>query len=204
MQVTKLEEVTKNRYKVYVDEQFAFVLYKGELSRYHLKLDDEVTEGIIKEIKEKVILKRAKKRVLYLLEQMARSESQIRNKMKQNFYPEDIVDEAISYAKSFGYINDMNYVRSFIRTKMGSKSKREIYALLLGKGIDKGDIETAIDEFFEENNEIDTIKNIALKKGYDKPTFTDKDREKLYGYLNRKGFSYSDICQVLRVSEWNA
>ena len=39
MTVTKIEAVTKTRYKVYVDEQFAFVLYKGELSRY------QVTEG---------------------------------------------------------------------------------------------------------------------------------------------------------------
>ena len=37
MTVTKTEAVTKTRYKVYIDGQFAFVLYKGELSRYHVK-----------------------------------------------------------------------------------------------------------------------------------------------------------------------
>ena len=39
MTVTKIEPVTKTRYKVYVDGQFAFVLYKGELSRYHIAED---------------------------------------------------------------------------------------------------------------------------------------------------------------------
>ena len=36
MVVTKIEAVTKTRFKVYIDEKFAFVLYKGELSRYHV------------------------------------------------------------------------------------------------------------------------------------------------------------------------
>ena len=42
MTVTKIEPVTKTRYKVYVDGQFAFVLYKGELSRYHIAVDSEL------------------------------------------------------------------------------------------------------------------------------------------------------------------
>ena len=36
MTVTKIEPVTKSKYKIYLDGQFAFVLYKGELSRYHI------------------------------------------------------------------------------------------------------------------------------------------------------------------------
>ena len=32
MVVTRVEAVTKTKYKVYVDGQFAFILYKGELS----------------------------------------------------------------------------------------------------------------------------------------------------------------------------
>ena len=30
MTVTKIEPVTKSKYKIYLDGQFAFVLYKGE------------------------------------------------------------------------------------------------------------------------------------------------------------------------------
>ena len=39
MVVTKIEAVAKNKYKVYLDERFAFVLYKGELSRYRVTVD---------------------------------------------------------------------------------------------------------------------------------------------------------------------
>ena len=38
MTVTQTEAAgTGNRYRVYLDGQFAFVLYKGELSRYHIR-----------------------------------------------------------------------------------------------------------------------------------------------------------------------
>ena len=36
MVVTKIEMLTKIKYKVYLDEEFAFVLYKGELSHYRI------------------------------------------------------------------------------------------------------------------------------------------------------------------------
>ena len=52
MTVTKIEPVTKTRYKVYVDGQFAFVLYKGELSRYHIAEDSELEEEIYQNLRK--------------------------------------------------------------------------------------------------------------------------------------------------------
>ncbi|MFI3207931.1 MAG: regulatory protein RecX [Eubacteriales bacterium] len=204
MQVTMLEEVTKNRYKVYLDEQFAFVLYKGELSRFRIKMDSEVTDEVYSQIRNEIIIKRAKKRILHLLEQMPRTEQQITIKLRQNFYTDDVIKLAVDYAKSFGYINDANYARSFVREKMRIKSRREIYCLLLGKGIDKEIAENVLDDAFEEESELDTIRNLARKKGFDPEETSDKEMQKIYSYLMRKGFSYAKICQVLRVSEWNA
>ena len=42
MTVTRIEELSKSRSKVYIDEQFAFVLYKGELRLYHLREGEEI------------------------------------------------------------------------------------------------------------------------------------------------------------------
>ena len=58
MRITRIEPVTKTKYRVSVDEQFAFVVYKGELSRFHLKEECELTEDTYAKIKE-VLLKRA-------------------------------------------------------------------------------------------------------------------------------------------------
>jgi len=61
MVVTRVEAVTKTKYKVYVDGQFAFILYKGELSRFHIAEDQELSQESYEKIRTEVILKRAKK-----------------------------------------------------------------------------------------------------------------------------------------------
>ena len=65
MTVTKLEPVTKMKYKVFLDEEFAFVLYKGELSRYGIREGVQVEEELHRKIMDEIILKRAKLRAMH-------------------------------------------------------------------------------------------------------------------------------------------
>ena len=204
MKVTKIESVTKTKFKVYVDDQFAFVLYKGELSRYRIVAEQEITREIFQKIKEEVILKRAKLRALHLLNDMDRTESQLRTKLKQCLYPEDIVEQAIAYVKSFGYIGDASYARRYITSRQKSKSKKEIYAELCRKGVARDEIDAAMEECYEDIDETAAIKEILRKKRFDIQKATDLEKQKLYGYLARKGFSYDGIRQVIQVSDWNA
>ena len=44
MMITEILPVTKQKYRVVTDEQLAFILYKGELSHYHLQAGRELTE----------------------------------------------------------------------------------------------------------------------------------------------------------------
>ena len=133
MKVTDIESVTNSKYKVYLDEQFAFVLYKGELSRYHVTEGSEITTDIYEEIRKEVIIKRAKLRALHLLNSMGRTEMQLRKKLKDSDYTDDVVEEAIKYVKSFGYINDTEYARSFVLNRKDKKSRKELYMLLCQK-----------------------------------------------------------------------
>ena len=105
MRITRIEPVTKTKYRVSVDEQFAFVVDKGEVSRFHLKKECDLTEDTYAKIKE-VLLKRAKLRAMHLLNDMARTESQLRDKLKLGGYPSEITEAATTYVKSFGDIND--------------------------------------------------------------------------------------------------
>ena len=204
MKVTMIESVTKTKSKVYVDDQFAFVLYKGELSRYRIVAEQEITREIFQKIKEEVILKRAKLRALHLLNDMDRTESQLRTKLKQGLYPEDIVEQAIAYVKSFGYIGDASYARRYITSRQKRKSKKEIYAELCRKGVARDEIDAAMEECYEDIDETAAIKEILRKKRFDIQKATDLEKQKLYGYLARKGFSYDGIRQVIQVSDWNA
>lgn len=204
MTVTKLEPVTKTMYKVYLDGQFAFTLYKGELSRYHIAVDGELDEEVYQSIRTEVVLKRAKLRAMHLLSDMGRTESQLRTKLEQGGYTSDIVEAAIAYVKSFGYVNDMEYARSFIESRKDKKSQKEIYAALCQKGITKEEIEQVFKECYESNDSRAAIEGIIRKKKFDPKTADYAERQKISGYLMRKGFRYEDVRQVIQVSEWNA
>lgn len=199
MIITKIESVTKTKFKIYVEEQFAFTLYKGELSRFCLKEQGEITEEIISRIKAEVLVKRAKLRAMHLLNEMTRTEAQLRQKLKQNGYPEDVIDGAVAYVKSFGYINDEAYIRNFVESRKGKKSRREIYALLGQKGLNQETVETVLDEMYEEHSEQEAIREILRKKHWDSEESDIKEKQKIYAYLVRKGFRYEDIRQVIQV-----
>ncbi len=204
MIVTKVEPVTKARFKVYLNEQFAFVLYKGELSRYKIQEECEVTQELVDQIKNEVLVKRAKLRAMYLLNHKDRTEQELYNRLKQDLYTEDIIDIAMKYVASFGYIGDEGYVRRFISGKQGSKSKKEIMMMLKQKGISGDVAKEALEECYEEVTESDAIQRLVEKKHFNCETASEKEKKKMFDYLLRKGFSYEDVRQVIQVSHWNA
>ena len=201
MTVTKIEPLSKTRYKVYLDGQFAFTLYKGELSRYHIA-EESVIEDDIYDSLRLIVIKRAKLRAMHLLSDMGRTESQLRTKLKQGGYTEDAVEAAIRYVKSFGYINDMEYARSFIDSRKDRKSKKELYAALLQKGVPAEIVEQVFEEAdYGEKDSRQAIEALMRKRSYNPETADVKEKQKMMGYLMRKGFSYQDVRNVLQVCE---
>nr|WP_296958006.1 regulatory protein RecX [uncultured Mediterraneibacter sp.] len=204
MIVTRTESLTKTKYKVDLDGQFAFVLYKGELSRYGVKEGAELTEETVDEIYNTVLLKRAKKRAMHLLEDMDRTESGLREKLRQGLYPAEIIEKAIDYVRSFGYLNDARYAENFILSRRNSKSRKEIHALLLGKGISDEEISIAFENCYGNQEEQEAVRRILEKKRVDPKTADDREMQKIYGYLARKGFRYETIRQVTQNYNENA
>ena len=202
MIVTKVELVSKNRYKVEVDGEFAFVLYRRELSHYQIREECEVSEESFEQIKKEVIIKRAKLRAMHLLNDMDRTESQLRTKLRQSCYTEDVVEAALAYVKSFGYIDDLDYAKRYIQNRQNQKSKRELYAQLVGKGIERELIELAMEECYTgEDDEIEAIRRLAAKRKYHFRDATREAQQKQTAYFMRKGFSYENIRRALEAEE---
>ena len=199
MTVSRIEPVSKTRYKVFIDGQFAFALYKGEMSRYHIVDGSEIDENVY-QILYKDNVKRAKLRAMHLLSDMGRTESQLRTKLLQGGYPQKIVDEAITYVKSFGYINDREYARNFVESRKEKKSRKEIYAALCQKGLDSELIKEALDECYAGEDSLQAIKALLRKKGYHPGNADLKENQKIIGYLVRKGFQYEDIRKVVNLT----
>ena len=206
MTVTKIEPLTKIKFKVYLDGSFAFVLYKGELSRFGITAGAEIPEETVEMIRAEVIFKRARLRAMHLLEDMDRTEAGLREKLRQGLYPEDAAEEAVRYVKSFGYLDDSRYAENFVRSRQGGKSRREIQALLLRKGISADKIEAAFEACYSENDggEEEAVRRLLKKKRFSPEDVDEAQMQKIYAYLARKGFRYDTIRQVIQNYNENA
>lgn len=204
MKVTGIEPCSKTKYKISLDGKFAFVLYKGELSRFHIREGEELSEETQQKIYSDVLLKRAKLRALHLLSDMDRTENALREKLRLGLYPQEIIDAAVEYVRSFGYLNDARYAENFVRSRQGMKSRREIRAQLLQKGVPSEMIDDAFEACGEEGGEADAIRRLLEKKRFDPVCADEREIQRLYGYLARKGFSYETVRQVIQNYEVDA
>lgn len=189
--VTQIEQYQKNKFKVYLNDEFAFVLYKGELAKQKIEegtvISEEMYSGIIREI----LNKRATKRAMYLLKAMERTEHQLREKLRENLYPEESIDAAVAYVSSYHYVNDEDYARRYTQAKSGSKSRRRIEQELKEKGISKDKIERAVQE--ADCNDRNLIREIIIKKSKSVDVQDQKQKQKIIRHLLYKGFAWEDI-----------
>ena len=137
----------------------------------------------------------ARNKALRLLTVMDRSEHELRTKLKERGFAPEEVDDAISYVKSYDYLEDARYTTHYIKYHREQKSKYQIIHELKKKGIE----EALIHEGFlpyEPYDEIPLIIRLAKKKMQGvEPSFSNI--EKCKAYLYRKGFSTSDIHRAM-------
>lgn len=198
--VTRIEKMAKNKRRVFLDGEYAFCLYADELSRFSIEEGAELSERDFTEIKESILLKRARLRAVHILTDMDRTEEQLRRKLIQGGYPEDVAGHAVAYVKSYGYINDYEYARRFVEDKKEKKSRQEIYALLSAKGLKNALIEEVLERYCTPEDTLKAVREAVRKRGYDLEHAAEKDRQRCLAYLARKGFRYEDICLALDIS----
>ena len=195
MIVTGIEPVTKKKYKVEIDGQLAFMLYKGELSRYHIRIQEEIEEDTYRQILSEVLEKRAKLRAMHLLTKMDRTEKELYEKLKNDGHPACVIEAAVAYVKSYGYIDDRQYARKYIESQKEKKGFRRIAMELSHKGISRELIAEAAEEAARPEAR-EQIRELVRKKKKEE-RLSEKEKLRLYGFLARRGFSSSDIWDVL-------
>lgn len=200
MLVTKIQAVTKQKYRIELDGQPAFVVYKGELSRYGIKEGHEILQPVYEELVGQVLTKRAKLRAMHLLESMDRTRAELEKKLQSSEYPGEAVAEALAYVESFGYLDDKRYARHYVECKKEGRGKARLKMELAQKGVDRNIIEEVLDEAKLDDCR-DTIRELVRKRRRGDGPMDDRERQRIYGYLMRKGFSSSDILSILKEKE---
>lgn len=200
MTVTQLTALGKGRYKVYIEDRPAFVLYRGELNRLGIREGEGITEGNLREIQEEILPLRAKKRAMNLLQKREYTTAALREKLRDGEYPEACVEEAVAYVESYGYVDDLRYARDFIVYNLDRKSRTRIEQDLMRKGIQKDTVRAVFEELEEEGtrqDEASMIRTLLDKKKYDAKNADVQEKQRMYAFLYRKGFHADAINRAL-------
>ena len=181
----------KTKYKIICESHSPFVLYKGELFRYGIKEQTELSGEDFEEIC-KILLKRGKLRAMHLLEKMDYTEFQIRQKLKENAYPQEIIEGVVEFLLEHRYLDDERYLENYLNYHGNRLSKMQLKQKLRQKGISSERIDLAL-ENMEGTDESTLIQELMRKRKYDPSEADEKAKQKMIRYLLGRGFSYDEI-----------
>ncbi len=201
MLVTAITEHDKRRNRIFIDGSFAFLLYKGEMKTYGVKVDAELTPEQYECIVEEVLLKRAKLRAMNLLTAKSYTKEKLRQKLEQGLYPQEVIEGALSYVEQFGYIDDDAYAADFIAYNAQGMNRKQMINKLRSRGVAPDVIERQLEYYLESGEHIDEIAQIQAflrKKGYVPGETSEEQIYKLKGALFRKGFDGDNISDAFR------
>lgn len=85
----------------------------------------------------------ARRKALRLLEHMDRTERGLADRLKQAGFSEKATEDAVSYVRELGYINDERYAFHYIMYRIHNKSRQKIFQELQQKGVDRQTIQSA-------------------------------------------------------------
>ncbi len=199
-QVVSVVPQDKKKLKICLDNGDSFILYKGEAAKLSLFEKEVFDETKYQQIMTDILGKRATKRAMHLLEQQERTEKQLRDKLAQNGYPEQCVDQAVAYVKSYHYVDDYRYAAVYIRYHQEKESRQKLTQKLMTRGISREIIAQALEEEFVAD-ECAQIKELLRKRHFDPDNADEAARRKTAQFLMRKGFKSRDIFRVMRMEE---
>lgn len=93
--------LSSSRCLVHLEGAESFPLYRKELVMFGISEGAELSEDSYRRIMEELLTKRARRRVMYLLQKMDRTEYQLRKKLQESHYPALVIEDAIAYVKGF-------------------------------------------------------------------------------------------------------
>ncbi len=139
----------------------------------------------------------ARKKAMDLLMHNDRTEAELRERLLKKGFDASSVEDAVSYVKSFGYVDDERYARNYVEFYRQRKSARQLAQDLQRRGVDTLYIESALSESGSDESALKR----ALEKKVTNPRklaeYSFEEKQKVMAYLYRKGFQMEDIRRIV-------
>ena len=115
------------------------------------------------------------------------------SKLVKKGYEKKYIDAALDFLESRNLLSDLRYARAWLNSRKINhyEGRTRLIAELSSRGIDRETASSAVDVFFEENDEDEICRCACEKLG------KTKSGDKLIAALLKSGFSYKQIVQNL-------
>jgi regulatory protein len=142
----------------------------------------------------------ARNTVFRLLKIRLRSEQEIRLKLKLKHYEQNVIDETVKYFKQIRLIDDQQFTQGWISSRLTKPFglKRIRYELKL-KGIPEELLKEKISEVRDQYDEFEVVFRLAKSRFAKYKGLEERiAKQRIMGYLSRRGFDLSTIRQVVQ------
>lgn len=202
MVVTGYEDQKKNkdRISIFVDGKYSFSLSADGFLKFKIHKGLELTLDEIEEMKQTDEGNAAFSKLLFIIQYGMKTEKEIRDKLASKGFSEEASDFAIRKGHEYGYVNDINYVEAYIRSRAvpAKWGEQKIISNLHKRGIPVDLAKKKINEAYTEDTRLQNAMELTRKK---LQSLGDidlvKKRQKLYNFLAGRGFSYEVIKKTV-------
>jgi regulatory protein len=188
-------------FSIEFDDNSALLLDGELLSKFNLHLDLELSESEFKLLVAESEYRKAFSSALRILARRSHSVSEIKIKLKQKKHNSEAVSRVISKLNKLNYLDDEKFTEEYIDYAMRTRKLGPLRLVheLSKKGV-SGEI---INNSLAGRNEEAFIRNAALHAEKKINTLNtdilekEKIRQRLFSYLQQKGYDSGIIYQVL-------
>lgn len=187
----KIQKRAKSRVNVYVDGEFAVALEAVTAKAGGLEVGAEVSRGRLEELAAESEAESALRRAFAYVGRRMRTEAEVRRYLADKGYSARITDDVTEKLKSYGYIDDGEFVRSYVESKSGSRGKLRLRRDLEMLGADGKTVEEVLGELGDQREAAARAAEKYLRSH-------EYDYGKLFMYLRSRGFESEDIRAAIR------
>ena len=194
-EITRVRE-RLNRARVSVDGEFWAEIDAAVAIESGLREGAELSQEELDRVRvagEKPV---AMGRALNLLGYRARSEAEIRDRLKRYGYIRETTDAVVLRLQELGYLDDAAFARLKAREKARRYGPRRVSLELKKSGVRETLAREVVQEEFAGRSEVGEARSAAARRYNGRGS--DAEARRVYGFLVRRGYSAEVCAQVAR------
>ncbi len=185
------------RSNIYLNGKFAFSLDNEVIVKENLKVGLALSDTEIEMLTRSDTFQRCLNAAFQFLSYRPRSESETRDRLKKRGYAEEEIERTVAQLINLKLLNDTAFAEFWKenRNSFRPRSQRMLKMELKRKGVET----EVINEVIENVDEAENAYRAAMSKARTLPVADYQVfRQRLGGYLQRRGFSYGVINKTVK------